>query len=168
MSERSDVTIRLAMEADVDGITEVYNEAIRTTTATFDMEPKSREDRMQWFESHGPRHPILVAEMDGMVVGWTCLNQWSDRPAYDATAETSFYVKEEFRGKGIGRQLKQAIIDESRKLGYHTLIARAAQGSDESIHLNESFGFKHIGTMKEVGRKFGKLLDVHIFQLMLD
>jgi phosphinothricin acetyltransferase len=161
------LNIRQAERSDVDDITEIYNEAIRTTTATFDTRPKNRDEQLRWFESHGPRHPILVAEWNGRVVGWACLSKWSDRPAYDETAETSFYVKEEHRGRGVGRELKRALIDEGRRLSFHSLIARVAEGSDESLHLNEAFGFVHIGTMKEVGRKFGRLLDVHILQKVL-
>lgn len=160
--------IRPAERSDVDDITEIYNEAIRTTTATFDTIPKTRDEQLHWFDSHGPQHPILVAERNGRVVGWVCLSKWSDRPAYDETAETSFYVKQEHRGKGIGRRLKAAIIDEGRRLGVHSLIARVAEGSEESLHLSETFGFTQVGTLKEVGRKFGRLLDVHLLQKILD
>jgi phosphinothricin acetyltransferase len=162
------IQIRRAEVADVDAITEIYNEAILTTTATFDIEPKTKEDRLQWFQSRGERFPVLVAVVDGKVAGWASLNQWSDRRAYDGTAETSFYVKSEFRGRGVGRKLKEATIEEARRLEFHTLIARVAEGSEASLHLNESFGFFHVGTMKEVGRKFGRLLDVHILQKMLE
>jgi phosphinothricin acetyltransferase len=109
-----------------------------------------------------------VAVVEGKVVGWSSLNQWSDRRAYDETAETSFYVKSEFRGRGIGRKLKEATITEAKRLGFHSLLARVAQGSEESLHLNYSVGFVLVGTMKEVGQKFGKRLDVHILQKMLD
>ena len=162
------LNIRPADLSDLDAITDIYNEAIRTTTATFDTEPKSNDEQLHWFESHGPKYPIIVAELDDTVVGWACLTKWSDRAAYSETAETSFYVKQECRGEGIGRDLKKTIIDEARRLGFHSLIAQVAQGSDESIHLNESFGFEHVGTLKDVGRKFGKLLDVHLMQKILD
>jgi len=162
------VQIRKAKRSDLEAIRKIYNEAILTTTATFDTEPKSADERLQWFQSHDERHPILVAVVDGKVVGWASLTRWSDRTAYDDTAETSFYVKSEFRGRGIGRKLKEAIIEEARRLRFHTLIARVAEGSQESVHLNESAGFVLVGTLKEVGRKFGKLLDVHIMQKMLD
>ena len=154
--------------ADLSAITEIYNEAILTTTATFDTEPKSLAERTRWFESHDEKHPILVAVLDGRVVGWASVSRWSERSAYDATAETSFYVKAEFRGQGIGRKLKEATVEEARRLQIHTLIARVAQDSLESLHLNESVGFVHVGTLKEVGRKFGRLLDVHILQKILD
>jgi len=162
------IEIRKAELTDLDAITAIYNDAIATTTATFDTEPKGAAEQLEWFEHHGERYPILVAVLDGKVVGWTSLSQWSDRCAYADTAETSFYVAAGHRGRGIGRQLKHAIIEEARRLRFHTLIARVAEGSIESLHLNESFGFVHIGTMKEVGRKFGRLLDVHLLQKMLD
>lgn len=160
--------IRPAELSDLDEITEIYNEAILTTTATFDLEPKTREDRLEWFASHDERFPILVAEVEGRVAGWASLSRWRPRRAYDRTAETSFYVKQEYRGQGIGRQLKQAIIEEARRLEFHTLIAGVAQGSEASLHLNESFGFEVVGTFREVGNKFGKLLDVTYLQKFLD
>ncbi len=160
--------IRKAEPSDLGAITEVYNEAILTTTASFDTEPKTPEERASWFQSHDERHPILVAVLDGTVVGWVSLSRWSERPAYENTGETSFYVKAECRGQGIGRKLKETIIEEARRLRFHTIIARVAGESSESLHLNKEFGFVHIGTMREVGRKFGKLLDVHILQKMLD
>lgn len=160
--------IRPAVAADVPAITRIYNEAILTTTATFDLEPKSEADRAAWLLERSPRHPVLVAEVDGQVAGWASLNPYSDRRAYDDTAETSFYVHSNHRGQGIGRRLKGAIIAEARQLRYHTLIARVAEGSEASLHLNASFGFVCTGTLKEVGYKFGKYLDVHFLQLMLE
>lgn len=161
------VVIRKASVADAAAIAQIYNEAILTTTATFDTETKSIEERVQWLQCHDERHPVLVATLDDDVVGWASLSRWSDRCAYQDTAETSFYVHSTHRGRGIGRKLKRAIIQEARQLGFHTLIARVAEGSNESLHLNESEGFVLVGTLKEVGRKFGKLLSVHIFQKML-
>jgi len=164
----SEVTIRPAQLSDAAAIAAIYNEEIATTIATFDTEPKTVDERIQWLQSHDERHPILVAEIDGKVIGWASLTIWSDRPAYDDTAESSFYVHSTHRLRGIGRKLKEAIIEEARKLKYHTLIARITDGSRESMHLNESTGYIYVGTLKEVGRKFGKLLDVHILQKMLD
>src|ERR1700755_969079 len=168
MSDSAKLVIRPARLSDVPAIAHIYNEAILTTTATFDTEPKNADEQTQWLKSHDERHPVLVAEIDGQVVGWACLTQWSDRPAYADTAESSFYVHSTYRGRGIGRRLKEAIVDEARRLGYHTLIARITAGSIESLHLNESTGYAYVGTLKEVGRKFGRLLDVHILQKILD
>lgn len=164
---RNEVKIRRATRSDASVIADIYNEAIATTTATFDTEPKSTEERIRWLESHDERHPVLVAELDDAVVGWASLTRWSDRAAYDDTAETSFYVHSTHRGRGIGRKLQEALIGEAQRLGFHTLIARITAGSAESLHLHETTGFTHVGVLKEVGRKFGKLLDVHVLQKML-
>jgi phosphinothricin acetyltransferase len=162
------VTIRPARQADLPAITDIYNEAILTTTATFDTETKTVEQQQDWFEEHGPDYPLLVAELDGSIVGWTCLSKWSDRRAYRETAESSTYVKQDYRGRGIGRQLKAAIDRQSRRLGFHTVLARITQGSDASLHLNRQFGFELVGVMKEVGFKFGKRLDVYLLQKIYD
>jgi L-amino acid N-acyltransferase len=166
-TQSNEVTIRRAELSDVMAITDIYNEAILTTTATFDTQPKDVAERAEWLNSRDERHPVLVALVGDKVVGWSALNRWSERPAYDDTAETSFYVSSVFRGHGIGRKLKMATIEEARQLGFHSLIARVADGSEESLHLNQSTGFVHVGTLKEVGRKFGRLIDVHILQKML-
>jgi len=160
--------IRRAVPEDLPAMTEIYNEAILTTTATFDTQPRSVSERAEWFRAHDDRHPILVATVEGKVVGWSSLSRWSEREAYDVTAETSFYVKREYRGRGIGRELKEQTIEEARRIGYHSLIARVAEGSDESLNINQRLGFVHRGTLKEVGKKFGRLLDVHVLQKMLD
>ena len=165
---KTSLVTRKATLSDLDAITGIYNEAILTTTATFDTEPKSIRERLQWFQSHDERHPIWAAELDGIVVGWISLSKWSERQAYQETGETSFYVKSEYRGKGIGSALMQTLIREAQRLHYHTIIARIAGESDVSLHVHMKYNFVQIGILKEVGRKFGKLLDVHILQKMLD
>ncbi len=160
------LAIRDADHDDLKEITEVYNEAILETVATFDTEPKTMEEQEIWFTQHGPRNPIVVAEQDGLVIGWASLSKWSDRCAYADTAEVSLYVRKSFRGKGIGRKLFKAILDSGRRAGLHTVIARIAEGNEISVHLHEAMGFVHVGVMKEVGRKFGRRLDVHVMQLI--
>jgi phosphinothricin acetyltransferase len=157
-------TIREAQIQDLEGITEIYNEAILNTAATFDTETKTADEQREWFEKHGPGHPVLVAESDGAVVGWASLSEWSDRCAYSDTAEISLYVKEEFQGKGAGMMLLEAILDAGEKAGLHSILARISEGNDVSVHLHEFVGFRHIGLMKEVGRKFGRLIDVCLMQ----
>jgi phosphinothricin acetyltransferase len=160
------LTFRKATPDDLGQITEIYNDAIQKTTATFDTEPKSLEQQESWFANHDAGHPILVAEEDGLIVAWASLSQWSDRCAYCDTAEISLYVREEYRGKGIGKQLMKAIIQEGKTTGLHTVIARIGGSNKISADLCKSFGFQYIGTMREVGKKFGQLLDVHLMQLI--
>lgn len=158
------LTIRKAAIKDLGAITEIYNEAVLKTVATFDTEPKTVEEQKLWFESHDSKHPILVAEQDDAIVGWASLSKWSDRCAYSDTAEISVYVKEEHRRKGTGKKLMQEILDQGHKVGLHTVVARIAESNEVSVRLHEAFGFEHVGIMKEVGRKFGKLIDVHLMQ----
>ena len=162
------IRIRRARLEDLPVITEIYNDAIIKTVATFDTKPKSIEEQKEWFEKHGERYPILVAEMNNKVVGWASLTAWSDRCAYSDTAEISLYIEEGYRGKGIGKKLTEAILREGKAAGLHTIIARIREGNDQSIHILETYGFNHIGIMKEVGRKFGKLLDVYLLQKIFE
>ena len=162
------LTIREATLEDLGAITEIYNEAILKTAATFDTQPKTVEEQKSWFAEHGSKYPMVVAEQDGLIVGWASLSMWSDRCAYSDTAEISLYVKEEHQGKGSGRKLLEAIIQEGQKAGLHNVIARITEGNEASIHLCESVGFEHIGVMKEVGRKFGKLFNVYLMQKIYD
>jgi phosphinothricin acetyltransferase len=156
--------IRKAAYTDVPAITGIYNEAILTTTATFDIEPKTTASQRKWFKAHGPKNPMLVAVEGGVVVGWASLSEYSARCAYSETAELSVYVKAKFRNQGIGRKLMEAVLDAGKKAGLHSVISRIAGGNDVSIHLHRQFDFADIGTMKEVGRKFGQLLDVELMQ----
>jgi phosphinothricin acetyltransferase len=160
--------IRGAQINDLKDITEIYNWAILNTTATFDTNPKSLDDQMFWFKNHGEKNPIVVAESDEKIVGWASLSKWSDRCAYSDTAEISLYVKEDFMDKGIGKQLMKNIIKIGKSVGFHSLIARITEGNEKSINLHESFGFEHIGIMKEVGKKFGKLLSVYLMQKIFE
>jgi phosphinothricin acetyltransferase len=162
------VTERKATVADVAAITEIYNEAILNTTATFDTQPKTLAEQQTWFINHQPRHPIIVAQQNGQVVGWASLSKWSDRCAYCDTAEVSVYVRKEYRAQGVGRQLLKVLIDNGRNIGLHTVIARIAGDNQASRRLFRSMGFEDIGVMREVGRKFGKLLDVYLMQKIYD
>ncbi len=167
MALNSEIVIRPAHRSDIEVIAKIYNHAILHTTSTFDTEPKSPADRLAWLTSRDARHPVLVMEVNKQVVGWACLSPWSAKQAYAETAEGSLYIDPEFHGRGYGRRLNSALTEQARQLGLHCLIARITDGGDASIHLCESFGYQYVGTMKEVGKKFGKLLDVHLFQLLL-
>lgn len=158
--------IREATPADLPAITDIYNDAILATTATFDTQPKSYEEQEIWFNDHGSKYPLVVAVLQGTIVGWASLSRWSNRCAYSQTAEISIYVKEGYRSRGIGKKLMESIILRGRKAGLHTVISLITAGNDKSIHLHEAAGFQHIGVMREVGKKRGMLLDVCMMQLI--
>lgn len=158
--------IRMAIHQDLTSITDIYNEAIRNTNATFDTEEKSISQQQIWFKDHNDQYPVLVFEKEGEIHAWASLSKWSDRCAYDSTAEVSIYVHINHRGKGIGQLLLVALIDEAKKNGLHCLLARITGGNENSIHIHVKNGFKNIGIMKEIGKKFGVYQDVHLLQLL--
>ncbi|HEX5002203.1 MAG TPA: GNAT family N-acetyltransferase [Bacteroidia bacterium] len=158
------LNIRPASKADVQRITDIYNDAVLHTTATFDLEIQSYEDRMNWFNNHGRRHPVLVAEQEGKVTGWAALSKWSERCGYDNTAEVAFYIDPNYRNQGTGKKLLEVLTLEADKIGMHSLVSRITEGNLNSIHIHELYGFQHIGVVKEAGKKFGKYLDVHLMQ----
>jgi phosphinothricin acetyltransferase len=145
----------------------IYNEAVRSTTATFDTEPRSLVDQVQLLEHHGPNHPVLVAELGGAVVGWASLSSWSERCSYAGTAEISVYVGERWRNQGIGRTLLKELTAMGPAGGLHTILARIAEGNPVSRRLHQSAGFVTVGVMHEVGYKFGRFLDVELMERIL-
>jgi phosphinothricin acetyltransferase len=156
--------IRKATLEDLPAITEIYNDAILQTVATFDTEPKTIEDRKTWLKNHDSKHPLLVAEQDGLVVGWASLSKWSDRRGYADTAEVSLYVEKMHRRTGFGKKLLKSIVQAGQEAGLHTVIAQIVEGNAPSINLFKHEGFAEVGVLREVGWKFGNLLDVCILQ----
>jgi phosphinothricin acetyltransferase len=160
------MNIRKAILSDAQAIADIYNEAIQNTTATFDTETKTVANREEWLKQHSDKYPVWVAEIDNTTVGFASMTRWSDRAAYDDTAEVSIYILPEYHNRGIGRQLMKHIIEAGRAGGLHCIISRITQGNDKSIYLHEQFGFKTVGVLREVGKKFGSILDVTIMQLI--
>jgi L-amino acid N-acyltransferase len=160
------VRVRPATLRDVPTIAEIYNEAVRTTTATFDVRPRSLADRRRWFRDHDRRHPVLVGLRGTTVIGWASLSPWSDRSAYEDTAEVSTNVAGSERAHGVGSRLLGGLVRRARSLGFHTLLARVADGNEASLRLHATAGFSPVGVMREVGVKFGRRLDVHLLQLL--
>lgn len=157
-------TVRPATESDQQSIMEIYNDAVLNTAATFDTEPRTMENQLEWWMKHKKNHPVFVAEENELVIGWASLSPWSDRCAYDTTVEVSVYIRKDFRSKGIGSKLLEIVTLEGGKAGNHTVLSRITQGNESSIHIHEKFGYTHVGVMKEVGFKFGKFLDVSMMQ----
>ncbi len=160
-------TIREATAADIPAITTVYNQAVVGSTATFDTEPRTVEDRMEWLVEHDELHPVTVLERDGEVVGWASLSPVDDRKAWDHTVEISTYVDDGSHGTGVGKMLGEEIIERARALGHHVVVSRICGENEASLHLARKLGFETVGTMHEVGRKFERWLDVVILEKRL-
>ena len=161
------VNLRLARPEDAQATCEIYNTEVTGSTVTFDLVPRSIEDQMAWLDQRSGAMAVVVAEIDGHVVGFASLSPYRDRPAYATTVEDSVYVHADFRGQGIARALVAEILDIASTRGFHAVMARIVGGHDASISLHSSLGFEIVGTEREVGRKFGKWLDVVIMQRML-
>ena len=159
--------IRPALVSDADPIREIYNDAVRSTTATFDTEPRTLVEQLAWFEQHDTRHPVLVAEIDQEVVGWASLSPWSDRRAYDGTAEISVYVATPWRSRGIGHSLLSDLVSAGARCNLHVILARVAEGNPASRAIHLAVGFTPVGVMHEVGYKFDRFLDVELLELRL-
>ncbi len=161
------MVVRDAREEDIEQIAGIYNWAVANTTASFDINAVSLENRREWFSHYGGNHPLVVAEEDGKVVGYSSLSKFRDKEGYARTVELSVYIDPSCHGRGIGRILMAEIIERGRKLGHHAIMSGITGGNDISIKMHEKFGFTPCGHMKEVGHKFGAWQDVLFYQLIL-
>ena len=161
--------VRDAVAADLPAVFAIYDEQVLHGTATFDTEPKTEAERTRWFEAHPrARYPVIVAEEGGEVLGWARLQPWSDRCAYARSAEDSVYVRADARGRGVGRALLAELLGRAREAGLAVVLARVVAGNPASLRLHEAAGFRAVGTMRRVGEKFGRILDVALLDLHLD
>jgi len=161
------IVVRAAREADLPRIRQIYNHEVLTSTATYDTQERTEAEQRTWFAHHGGAHPVFVAEKDGTVCGWASLSPWSDRAAYGRSAEVSEYVAVEWRRRGVGRRLLETLIEAARAHRHHALLARISADNTASIAMHAELGFFVAGTLKEVGIKFGRMLDVTIMELIL-
>ncbi|HXX89674.1 MAG TPA: GNAT family N-acetyltransferase [Acidimicrobiales bacterium] len=159
--------VRLAQPADAAAIRAIYNAEVTRSTVTFDIEPRTLAEQRRWVEQHQGVHPAVVAVEDGVVTGFGSLSPFRDRAAYSTTVEDSVYVDEAWRGRGVGRLLLRELVALAQKQGFHTVIARISGDNAPSIALHESCGFTMVGVEREVGRKFGRWIDVTVMQLLL-
>ncbi len=153
--------------ADLPAIRDIYNHYVRTSTATFQLEPDTEAERLSWFRDHGEKHPVVVAEADGEVVGWASLSAWNKRCAYAASVEASVYIRSDNQRRGIGKSLLLDLIARARALGHHVVIGGACTEHPGSIALQERVGFERVACFREVGYKFDRWLDVVYLQMVL-
>src|SRR5712672_426993 len=154
--------VRPATHQDLPQILEIYNEAVLNTTASYDYEPRTIEQRTAWYEERVKEgYAVLVAsETDGRVFGWAALNPFHARIGYRFTSENSVYVAADQRGKGIGTMLMPPLIEAARLRGLRAIIATIDAENEASIRLHARFGFEKVGHFKQVGFKFNRWLDV--------
>jgi phosphinothricin acetyltransferase len=159
--------VRTAAESDSAAINDIYNYYVLHSTCTYQEEPETLEGRRDWFNHHGEKHPVIVAESAGRVVGWGSLSAYHPRSAYRHTVENSVYVHPEHHRGGIGSLLLRELITRARGLGHRAIIAGIDGEQAASVALHAKFQFEKVGHLKEVGFKFGRWLDVIYMQLRL-
>jgi L-amino acid N-acyltransferase len=162
-------TIQCTPERHASQILGVLNEAIVTSTALFDYQPRSPESMGPWFDAKASgRFPVIGIEDESeRLLGFASYGSFRAWPAYKYSVEHSVYVHKDHRGKGLGRALMLALIAAAREQGYHVLIGGIEASNARSIALHESLGFVHAGTLREAGFKFGRWLDLSFYQLTL-
>ncbi|PWU27581.1 MULTISPECIES: GNAT family N-acetyltransferase [unclassified Pseudomonas] len=161
--------IRDAQPADLEALRDIYNDAVLNTTAIWNEVAIDLDNRRAWLELRAQQgFPVLVAEDAGQVLGYTSYGPWRAFDGFRETVEHSVYVRADQRGKGVGPQLMQALIDRARAQGLHVMVAAIESGNAASIRLHERLGFAVTGQMPQVGQKFGRWLDLTFMQLTLD
>ncbi|MDP1819788.1 MAG: N-acetyltransferase family protein [Acidimicrobiales bacterium] len=159
--------LRLATPEDAEAIRQIYNLEVTTSTATFDLVPRSLEDQQAWQAARAGAHTVLVAVDSLELVGFGSLSPWRDRPAYATSVEDSVYVHRAHHGRGIGKALLSELVVTATAHGFHACMARIVGGHEASIAVHEACGFEVVGTEREVGRKFGRWLDVVLMERLL-
>lgn len=159
--------IRPARLSDIATITDIYNDAGVGTTASYDLEPLTVANREAWFhERQAQDYPVLVAESDGRVVGYATYGRFRDKAGYDLTVEHSVYVDRNSRASGVGLMLMRALIDYARGRGIHVMVGALDGANEASIAFHAKLGFVEVARMPEVGRKFGRWLELVFVQLV--
>lgn len=161
--------IRAATPADAAAIAAIYNDAVANTTAIWNEVTVDAANRVDWMAARmGTGFPVLVAEVEGAVAGYASYGPWRAFDGYRLTVEHSVYVDGAFRGKGLARALMTGLIERARDAGLHVMIAAIEAENRPSIALHESLGFGNAHTLRQVGQKFGRWLDLTFMDLHLD
>jgi len=177
--------VRPATAADAAAICEIYNQGIEDRLATLETELRTPQERREWLEARGPRHPVIVAELPQPAtfsnrpptslpehaapapIAWGSLNVFNARPAYRHVADFSVYVERGWRGKGVGRVLLERLVELGRELGYHKLVLSAFPFNTAGVALYERLGFRTVGIYKEQGLLDGQWVDTIIMEKVL-
>jgi phosphinothricin acetyltransferase len=162
-----EIQLRPATEADAAAIATIYNQGIEDRVATLETELRTPDERRQWLAARGPRHPVIVATVEGRVVGWGSLNPFSPRMAYQHVADFSVYVERGWRGRGVGRRMLERLIELARGLDYHKMVLSTFPTNQLGVALYERLGFQRVGIYREMGLLDGRWVDTLIMERLL-
>ena len=163
------IAIRRAVAEDIADMLKIYNDEVKNSTATFDINEKTLEEWQNWFWQHSDElHPIFAAEFGGNVCGYASLSKYREKEAYKSTVELSVYVDKQYRKMGIAGELLNYIIRYAKETdGIHCIVSVITSGNEVSAHLHEKYGFTYSGTLHEVGVKFGGYCGVDNYELIV-
>jgi phosphinothricin acetyltransferase len=162
--------LRDAAEADLPGILAIYNEVLASSTAIYATEPASLDERREWMQArHARGFPVLVAVENGGVAGFASFGDWRGAwGGYRYTVEHSVHVRVDARGRGIGRNLVEALVPRALALRKHVMIGGIDAANQSSIRFHARLGFEQVAHFREVGHKFGRWLDLVFMERILD
>jgi phosphinothricin acetyltransferase len=161
--------IRSASLADLPGITAIYNDVLARSTAIYADTPSTQGARREWVESRQKAgYPVLVAAEGADVHGFASFGDFRSWPGYRYTVEHTVHVRADRRRSGIGSALVAALFEPARALGKHAMIGGIDADNEASIRMHERLGFEKVAHLPEVGRKFGRWLDLVLVQRLLD
>ncbi|WP_328755305.1 N-acetyltransferase family protein [Geomonas propionica] len=162
--------MRCNFERHGDAILEIFNDAILHSTALYEYQPRTRQIMQDWFEAKGAGgFPVIgVEDGEGVLLAFGSYGTFRAFPAFKYTVEHSVYVHKDHRGRGLGRTVMRELIAAARENEVHAMIGAIDATNTGSIALHEQLGFKHVGTLPQVGFKFGRWLDLALYQLLLD
>jgi L-amino acid N-acyltransferase YncA len=167
--QEAPMQIRDATEADLPMILAIYNEIIANTTAVYSEKPVALDDRRAWWLARvAQRYPVLVACDSGGVCGFATFGDFRAWPCYRHTIEHSVHVRADCRAQGLGKRLVTELLPRAAALGKHVMIAGVDAANSASIGMHESLGFERVAHFREVGRKFGRWLDLVFLQRWID
>lgn len=156
------IQIRRLEQGDLPALLEIYNHYVINTPVTFDIEPRTPDQRQAWFEGFGSsgRYQCFVAVKGGRPVGWASSHRYHERAAYDATVMSSIYLAPDACGQGLGKRLYATLFDVLGREDIHRMFGGISLPNEASVRLHRAFGFEQVGIYREVGRKFGRFWDV--------
>jgi L-amino acid N-acyltransferase YncA len=163
----ADLHVRLAETGDAAAVAAIYNQGILERAATFETEPRTAAELAHRIQEDPRRFPVLVAEDRGRILGWSSIGHYRPRACYAGVGEFSVYIDEPARGRGVGRTLLAALIDEARQRGYWKLLSRIFPFNKASLALCRSLGFREVGTYEKHGCLEGRWLDVVIVEKLI-
>src|SRR5438445_11715621 len=145
------IHVRFATLDDAPAICTIYNQGIDDRVATLETELRDAEERRRWLSSRGTRYPVVAAEARGQIIGWSSLNPFNPRRAYDHVADISVYVERSWRGRGAGRVLLESLVERGRGLHFHKLVLASFPTNKAAAALDGGMELDPVGNCHQQG-----------------